>query len=121
MQKLIGGQFLSILAVKAVSAAPPEEANAGQNTIAVNPQNTSQYCSNCGEKVPKELSQRTNSCPDCGIVIECDLFAFAQHPVGKHNLGNAAINIKNREAGHPVLKARACPMQWQDCETRSPH
>ncbi|WP_375340005.1 zinc ribbon domain-containing protein [Okeania sp. KiyG1] len=25
-------------------------------TIAVNPQNTSQDCSNCGEKVPKELS-----------------------------------------------------------------
>ena len=44
------GQFLSILTVKAVSAAPPQEANAGQKTIAVNPKNTSQDCSNCGEK-----------------------------------------------------------------------
>ena len=78
------GQFLTILTVKAE--------NAGRKTIAVNPKNTSQDCSNCGEKVPKELSQRTHSCPHCGIVIDRDL--------------NAAVNIKNREAGHPVLKAR---------------
>ncbi|NEP45512.1 MAG: IS200/IS605 family element transposase accessory protein TnpB [Okeania sp. SIO2H7] len=78
------GQFLTILTVKAE--------NAGQKTIAVNPKNTSQDCSNCGEKVPKELSQRTHSCPHCGIEIDRDL--------------NAAINIKNRAAGHPVLKAR---------------
>ena len=82
------GQFLSILTVKA--------GNAGVKTIAVNPQNTSQDCSNCGEKVPKELNIRTHSCPHCGIVIDRDL--------------NAAINIKNRAAGHPVLKARSCPM-----------
>ncbi|MDY7005352.1 MAG: transposase [Cyanobacteriota bacterium] len=78
------GQFLSILTVKAE--------NAGQKTIAVNPQNTSQDCSNCGEKVPKELNIRTHSCPHCRVVIDRDL--------------NAAINIKNRAAGHSVLKAR---------------
>ncbi|NEQ74385.1 MAG: transposase [Okeania sp. SIO2C9] len=85
------GQFLSILAVKA--------GNSGQKTIAVNPQNTSQDCSNCSEKVPKELKIRTHSCPHCGIVIDRDLFA-------QHDLGNAAINIKNRAVGHSVLKAR---------------
>ncbi|NEO58141.1 MAG: transposase [Okeania sp. SIO3B5] len=78
------GQFLSILTVKA--------GNAGQKTIGVNPKNTSQDCSNCGEKVPKKLSQRTHSCPHCGIVIDRDL--------------NAAINIKNRAVGHSVFKAR---------------
>ncbi|NET28035.1 transposase [Okeania sp. SIO1I7] len=78
------GQFLSILNVKAE--------NAGQKTIAVNPKNTSQDCSNCGEKVDKELNIRTHSCPHCGIVIDRDW--------------NAAINIKNRAAGHSVLKAR---------------
>ncbi|NET15673.1 MAG: transposase [Okeania sp. SIO1H6] len=78
------GQFLSILTVKA--------GNAGQKTIAVNPKNTSQDCSNCGEKVPKELNIRTHFCPHCGIVIDRDL--------------NAAINIKNRAVGHSVLKAR---------------
>ncbi|NET29484.1 MAG: transposase [Okeania sp. SIO1I7] len=86
------GQFLTILTVKAVSAAPPQEANARQKTIAVNPQNTSQDCSNCGGKVPKELNIRTHSCPHCGIVIDRDW--------------NAAINIKNRAVGHSVLKAR---------------
>ncbi|MDY7008922.1 MAG: transposase [Cyanobacteriota bacterium] len=92
------GRFLSILAVKA--------GNAGQKTIAVNPKNTSQDCSNCGKKVDKELNIRTHSCPHCGVVIDRDLFAFAQHPVGKHDLGNAAIDIKNRAVGHSVLKAR---------------
>ncbi|NET15253.1 MAG: transposase [Okeania sp. SIO1H6] len=75
-------QFLSILTVKA--------GNAGHK-IAVNPKNTSQDCSNCGKKVPKELNIRTHSCPHCGIVIDRDL--------------NAAINIKNRAVGHSVLKA----------------
>ncbi|MGK7919454.1 MAG: RNA-guided endonuclease InsQ/TnpB family protein [Trichodesmium sp.] len=78
------GQFLSILTIKA--------GNAGQKTIAVNPKNTSQDCSKCGETVPKELNIRTHSCPHCGIVIDRDL--------------NAAINIKNRATGHFVLKAR---------------
>ncbi|NES69408.1 MAG: transposase [Okeania sp. SIO2D1] len=85
------GQFLTILTVKA--------RNPGQKTIAVNPKNTSQDCSNCGEKVPKELSQRIHSCPHCGIVIDRDLFA-------EHSVGNAAINIKNRAVGHSVFKAR---------------
>ncbi|GGA08041.1 RNA-guided endonuclease TnpB family protein [Okeania sp. KiyG1] len=77
------GKFLSILTVKAE--------NAGQKTIAVNPKNTSQDCSNCGEKVPKELNIRTHYCPHCGIAIDRDL--------------NAAINIKNRAVGHSVFKA----------------
>ncbi len=79
-----GGQFLSILTVKA--------GNAGVKTMAVNPKNTSQDCSNCGKKVPKELNIRTHCCPYCGITIDRDL--------------NAAINIKNRAIGHFVLKAR---------------
>ncbi|WP_255502519.1 transposase [Okeania sp. KiyG1] len=44
-------------------------------TIAVNPKNTSHECSNCGEKVDKELNIRTHSCPHCGVVIDRDLFA----------------------------------------------
>ncbi|GFZ91522.1 RNA-guided endonuclease InsQ/TnpB family protein [Okeania sp. KiyG1] len=93
------GQFLTILTVKAE--------NAGQKTIAVNPKNTSQNCSNCGKKVPKKLNIRTHSCPHCGIAIDRDV--------------NAAINIKNRAVGHSVLKARACPTGYRDWETRSPH
>ncbi|WP_237397077.1 MULTISPECIES: transposase [unclassified Okeania] len=57
----------------------------------MNPQKTSQNCSNCGKKVPKKLSERTHSCANCSVIIDCDL--------------NAAINIKNRAVGHSVLKA----------------
>ncbi|WP_366557630.1 zinc ribbon domain-containing protein [Okeania sp. SIO1I7] len=73
----------------------------------MNPKNTSQDCSNYGEKVEKELNIRTHSCPHCGVVIDRDW--------------NAAINIKNRAAGHSVLKARACPTEYRGYETRSPH
>ncbi|HEY9803904.1 MAG TPA: transposase [Leptolyngbyaceae cyanobacterium] len=51
----------------------------GKITIAVAPHNTSQNCSNCGEKVQKSLSTRTHICPHCGYVEDRDI--------------NAAINI----------------------------
>ncbi len=51
----------------------------GKVTVAVPPHNTSQNCSNCGEKVQKSLSTRTHVCQECGTVL------------GRDN--NAAINI----------------------------
>ncbi|NEO77001.1 transposase [Moorena sp. SIO4G3] len=74
------GQFLSILSTKAE--------NAGLVTVAVNPRNTSQNCSNCGKKVPKKLKDRIHSCPHCGYVADRDV--------------NAAINVLNLAVGHPV-------------------
>ncbi|MEM1393296.1 MAG: transposase [Cyanobacteria bacterium P01_H01_bin.150] len=70
------GQFLSILKNKAE--------NAGLSVIEVNPNGTSQECSNCGHKVKKPLSQRMHNCPKCDISICRDL--------------NAACNIRNRGA-----------------------
>lgn len=81
------GQFLQILSVKA--------ANAGLMTIAVNPNGTTQDCSGCGQKVPKEIQDRWHSCPHCGLELDRD--------------HNAAINIKYRAVGHPVLKAQETP------------
>ena len=52
---------------------------AGKRIELVNPRNTSQMCSGCGEIVKKELSERTHSCPFCGLVLDRD--------------HNAAINI----------------------------
>jgi putative transposase len=78
------GQFLQILSIKAERA--------GLLAIAVNPNGTSQDCSNCGHKVKKELSDRWHSCPNCGFEGDRD--------------HNAAINIKYRAVGHPVLKAQ---------------
>ena len=52
---------------------------AGKRVEFVNPRNTSQMCSGCGKIVKKELSERTHSCPFCGLVLDRD--------------HNAAINI----------------------------
>ncbi len=51
----------------------------GKVTVAVPPHNTSQNCSNCGEKVKKSLSTRTHVCPHCNYVEDRDI--------------NASINI----------------------------
>jgi putative transposase len=54
--------------------------SAGRWAVPVNPKGTSQMCSGCGEKVPKELWQRRHDCPKCGLSLGRDM--------------NAAINIK---------------------------
>ncbi|HEY9614297.1 MAG TPA: transposase [Allocoleopsis sp.] len=80
--------FLSILTNKAE--------NAGLLVIPVSAHNTSQDCSNCGEKAPKKLHIRWHDCIKCGCSLDRD--------------HNAAINIKNRvtlDAGiHFPLKLR---------------
>jgi putative transposase len=53
--------------------------NAGRRAVQVNPRNTSQMCSGCGEIVEKDLSVRIHHCRGCGLVIDRD--------------HNAAINI----------------------------
>ena len=68
------GQFLSYLTCKA------EEA--GSQVEKVAPHYTSINCSNCGNQVPKTLSDRTHKCPFCNIVLDRD--------------HNAAINILNK-------------------------
>jgi putative transposase len=48
---------------------------AGTEVVAVNPANTSQRCSGCGELVQKDLSVRVHSCPLCGLVLDRDVNA----------------------------------------------
>jgi putative transposase len=67
-------QFTSMTVSKAVEA--------GRTVILVDPRNTSKMCSCCGELVDKTLSDRTHSCPHCGLVMDRDK--------------NAAINILQR-------------------------
>lgn len=67
-------QFISLTIGKA------EEA--GRVVILVNPRDTSKMCSHCGKKVEKKLSERTHSCPHCGLVMDRD--------------ANAALNILHR-------------------------
>jgi putative transposase len=65
----------------------------GKITIAVPPQYTSQYCSNCGKTVNKTLSTRTHVC-QCGCELDRD--------------ENAAINVLKKglsTAGHTGSQA----------------
>ena len=75
-------RFISMLMYKA--------AKAGTRLFEVDPHNTSQDCSGCGVKVPKDLGDRTHDCPHCGLSIDRDL--------------NAARNILNRAGVGPGLR-----------------
>lgn len=71
--------FISMLRYKAEWA--------GAQMIEVDPRNTTQACSCCGEKVPKELGERLHHCTNCGLSMDRDL--------------NAARNILNRAGVGP--------------------
>ncbi len=61
------GMFQRLLEYKA------EEADI--QVVAVDPRNTSQMCSGCGELVSKSLKVRTHRCPKCGLVLDRDVNA----------------------------------------------
>ena len=67
-------KFAGIIAYKAESA--------GCKIVLVDPRNTSQLCSGCGEIVQKALWDRQHSCKNCGLSIDRDT--------------NASINILKR-------------------------
>jgi putative transposase len=68
------GIFLAVLPAKAEYA--------GRVSLEVPAGGTSIDCSDCGEPVPKKLSQRWHSCPYCGAEL--------------HRDHNAGLNIKSR-------------------------
>jgi putative transposase len=61
-----------------INATQNKAEEAGSIVVLVNPKNTTQECSRCGQIVKKELKDRIHSC-DCGYVADRD--------------ENAAINI----------------------------
>lgn len=44
----------------------------GKRVVKIDPWGTSQHCSQCFEKVPKELKDRWHSCPSCGLSLHRD-------------------------------------------------
>ena len=46
--------------------------SAGRVVVRVDPRNTSQLCSNCGEIVKKALSVRVHNCDKCGYIADRD-------------------------------------------------
>jgi putative transposase len=66
--------------------------NAGRTVRTVNPRNTSQICSSCGETVKKDLSERTHHCSNCGLEICRDLNAARNIlRIGLDSLGNQSL------------------------------
>jgi len=61
------GKLIQLLQYKAESA--------GCVTVGVNPKNTSQTCSNCGNKEELKLSDRVFNCVKCGLTLDRDLNA----------------------------------------------
>jgi len=62
--------------------------HAGVETFEVSPEYTTQDCSNCENRVEKELSDKTHDCEECGLTIDRDL--------------NAARNIVQRAISSTV-------------------
>lgn len=71
---LAWGKFVEMLTYKAESA--------GRQLVKVNPAYTSQICSTCGEKIPKELKDRVHKCDHCGLEMDRD-----------HNAARNILNI----------------------------
>ncbi|MBU4266040.1 MAG: transposase [Candidatus Altiarchaeales archaeon] len=66
--------FIQMLSYKAEGA--------GRTLVKVDPKNTTQNCSKCGNHVYKQIWVRIHKCPACGLVMDRD--------------HNAAINILNK-------------------------
>ncbi len=75
--------FVSMLDYKAEKA--------GSYLIRVDPRNTSQKCSGCGELVPKSLAVRTHACPSCGLVMDRDYNASLN--ILRAGMGAGALNV----------------------------
>lgn len=66
--------------------------NADRIVRTVNPRNTSQICSSCGETVKKDLSVRVHHCLKCGLEICRDLNAARNIlAIGLDSLGNQSL------------------------------
>ena len=75
LAKSIGDAAWNLLISTTVNKAE----DAGCTVVLVNPKQTSQICSQCGQIVKKTLSDRVHNCPYCGLSMNRDL--------------NASINI----------------------------
>jgi putative transposase len=83
------GVFRELLDYKAMEA--------GVEIVTVSPAYTSQLCSGCGCLVPKSLSDRTHSCPDCGLTLDRDV--------------NAALNILSAGTRRSNANVDGCIMR----------
>lgn len=69
---------------------------AGRAVVRVDPRNTSQMCSGCGQIVEKALSCRVHSCPHCSLEMDRDL--------------NASLNVLARGLASLGESPRSSPL-----------
>ena len=74
-----------------VSMLDYKVAKTGDHLIRVDPRNTSQKCSGCGERVQKSLAVRTHACPSCGLAIDRDYNASLN--ILRAGIGAGAFNV----------------------------
>jgi transposase len=75
--------------------------------VTVNPRNTSQVCSGCGEVVPKKLSVRIHACPVCGLVEDRDVNAARNILVlAVPRLGRSRQALTRMQQGLRCLRSR---------------
>lgn len=76
---------------------PYKAAKAGRKVMKVNPSGTSQYCAICQNLVPKKLSDRWHSCPNCNASMPRDVnsaLLIQKVGLGKASLKNAKSSSK---------------------------
>ncbi len=87
------GLFRELLMYKAESA--------GTEVVAVNPQHTSQACSDCGAVVAKSLAERIHDCPHCHLRIDRDENAA-------RNILALALAFKSARTGLSGVNVAGC-------------
>ena len=84
--------FIQMLSYKAEGA--------GRTFVKVDPKNTTQMCSRCGNRVYKQIWVREHRCPTCGLVMDRD--------------HNAAINILNKALLEvPSVRGELTPVEMR--------
>jgi len=99
-------RFISMLRYKAERA--------GTRLIEVDPRNTTQDCSACGTKVPKELGDRRHECLHCGLSIDRDLNA-ARNILSRAGVGPGLHNVAGcgMRAGGNLSEPQAPPYAFE--------
>jgi putative transposase len=92
------GTLASMLCYKADSA--------GCRVVFVNPEGTTQQCSQCGTVVPKSLADRVHNCPCCGLLLDRDLNA-ARNILKRCTVGHTEINACGAILNGVALKQEA--------------
>lgn len=88
--------------------------NAGAHFVEVDPRGTSQDCSECDQRVPKDLSVRIHRCPHCGLVADRDVNAA-------RNILKRGLKVMSVAAGRAETKNACGEMPAGAlCEAESP-